>query len=191
VQLVLSEGEKTITRSYSISSDPSSSYFELCVKVISDGLGSSYVSQLPIGQEALFYGPLGKFVNNDAGTPMVCIATGVGLAPIMSIIEDELQNKQNTQPIQLLFGVRNESDIFWIDRLDHLASEFSNFSYQLTLSQPDALWGGLSGRVTEYMTQLRPEAHYFLCGNAEMVKEVRQKLVAKDITPRQIHFEIF
>jgi len=42
------------------------------------------------------------------------VATGVGISPMVGIIQDELINKKTTQPIHLLFGVRSEKDIFLI-----------------------------------------------------------------------------
>lgn len=191
VQLVVPKDGKEITRSYSISSIPTESYFELCVKVLPNGVGSTYLSIADINTEISFTGPLGRFINNDVDIPLTFVATGVGLAPIISIIEDELQNKKKIQPLRLIFGVRSEADIFWLERLENLKNNFVNFSYQLTLSQPSETWTGLRGRVTEYISGLDTNAHFFLCGSAEMVKDVRGQLLTSGVLNTNLHLEIF
>ena len=135
-------------RSYSIASHPASDEIELCVKLLPGGVGSTFFEQVTPETEIRFIGSRGRFVVGDSAEPLYFVATGAGLAPIMGMIADELINKKNTEPIELLFGVRSEEDIFWTDRLDALQKEYSNFHYRLTLSQPRSAWAGLSGRVS-------------------------------------------
>ncbi|MBP7992170.1 MAG: oxidoreductase, partial [Candidatus Magasanikbacteria bacterium] len=59
-----------------------------------------------------------------------------------------------------------------------------------TLSQPSENWKKTRGRVSEHLTLL-PEARYFICGNPEMVKDVRAQLLEKAVPVTNIHLEIF
>jgi len=120
------------------------------------------------------------------------VATGAGIAPIMSIINNQLDKKQNTQKIILLFGVRSQEDIFFVNYLEKL-NKYLNFSYQITLSRPDenGEWTGLRGRVTDHIEGDFVGHQIYLCGNATMVKDVREILINKKVEPKQIHFEIF
>lgn len=191
IQVLVPGAHKETPRSYSISSTPSNLELQLCVKLLPNGLASTYLNGLNVNDSIAVQGPLGRFTNDTIEHPLTFVATGVGLAPIMSIIEDELQAKKNQQPIELLFGVRSEADIFWVERLDALREQFSNFKYSLTLSQPSEMWSGLRGRVTEYISKLNFQSHFFLCGSADMVREVRTQLLEREVSTKNIHLEIF
>lgn len=192
IQLIVTESEPRIRRSYSISSTPESPYIELCIKLLPDGIGSAYVAARRVGDTLSFLGPQGKFVVNDHTAPITCVATGVGLAPIIGIIEDELVHQRNTSDINLIFGVRSEQDIFWMERLETLARDYANFHYTLTLSQPSTSWQSHTGRVTSHLPNSLPTPHHvFLCGSLDMVKDVRQHFTALGLPPTMIHFEIF
>jgi ferredoxin-NADP reductase len=182
---------KFVLRAYSVASHPGENSLEFCMKMLPGGRASAFFANATPDTPILFQGPNGKFTCSARDEALACVATGAGLAPIWGILSDELINKKNIQPIRLIFGVRGEGDVFWADRLDALRKQFSNFSYTLSLSQPEHGWQGPSGRVTEHLNTLSPRGRFFLCGSADMVKEVRAGLLAKDTPPANIHFEIF
>ncbi len=191
VQIVIPQGENSVFRSYSISSTPQEDYIELCVKLFPDGVGSNYFRSKEIGQEIILKDPAGRFVLDSVPEDVYFIATGTGLGPIMGIIRDELENKKNKNKLHLIFGIRHEKNIFWADRLDELQKNHSNFTYSLTLSQPEDSWTGLRGRVTEHLPADTSNLHAFLCGSADMVKTVREMLTTRGTEVSKIHFEIF
>ncbi len=191
IQIEVPQPNKTIFRSYSLSSAPQDEYFELCVKLYETGLASHLFNTLNIGEEISFKGPVGRFVLHSQDAEVHFIATGVGLAPIMGIIRDELLYKKNTHNMHLIFGVRHEKDIFWTTELDQLQQMHPNFTYSLTLSQPDKSWTGLRGRVTEHIPENTSTMDAFLCGSADMVQTVRDILRNRGTDPKHIHFEIF
>lgn len=206
-----------VFRSYSISSKPTSGYFELCVKVIENGLASNFLANLPEGNEIEFLGPIGNFgfkeqaqeqpeiqpqtqledpLNTKNRIPFF-IATGTGIAPLKSIIEDELA-KGNQQKMHLLFGVRHIKDIFYKDFFEKLSKEYQNFTFDLTLSRPeDESWaksGGKIGRVTDLLKTLELDPKNttaYICGLKEMVEETTRNLASKGVSKDQIHFERF
>ena len=182
-----------ILRPFSLSSAPADDELEFLLKVLPDGRASTYAANLRIGDNLRLEEPKGKFIIETAKPHLYFIATGAGLAPIMAMMRDELQNKKTDAEVRLLFGVRSEDDIFWADRLESLRSRYTNFSYTITLSQPKPNngWSGLRGRVTDHVLHHLVNHQFFLCGNAAMVKDMRQLLIGNGIEAAQIHFEIF
>ncbi len=176
-------------RSYSLSSIPTDQYLEFGVKLYDQGLASEYLQTLNVGDQVELKGSFGRFVNIHPD-PIVGVATGAGLVPIYGLLKHELQTKKNQVPLHLVFGVRSQADIFWLDRLEALSQAFSNFSFELTLSQPTPDWSGLTGRVTEHL-KIIPAARYFICGNPEMVKDARAQLLEQAVPVANIHLEIF
>lgn len=182
----------TVKRSYSIASSPSDPYLEFFIKVYPDGIASNHIKTMNIGDTLSMQGPLGRFTLDPEQTaPVQLVATGTGIAPMMGILQDALVYQGRTEPIHLLFGLRKEEDVFWVDRLDALSDAYPQFSYTLTLSQPSETWKGAQGRVTDHLTSLCSETQYFLCGSVEMVKDVRGMLMEASVPPQHIHFEIF
>lgn len=188
---LLVPGENTETpRSYSLSSTPNDDYLEFGIKLYENGVGSQYLNLAGIGDTVTLKGPFGRFVNKRIA-PLVGIATGVGLVPIMGIVRDELLNKKSTAPINIIFGVRTEADLFWLDELQALANDHANFAFEVTLSQPSEAWTGLRGRVTDHLTHTDSLTRYFMCGSPDMVKNVKTKLTRLGAEVSQLHFEIF
>ena len=181
IKLPQPEGEPLIMRSYSISSKPTKGQFELCIKLIEKGKGSNYLNSLKPGEEIEFIGPVGHFTfKTNPDKRVLLIGTGTGLAPLKSILEEQLPNNPD-QKFHLLFGVRHIKDLFYQDDLSALATQHENFTYITTLSQPESEdWvaqGGKEGRVTAYLEKLTPEnlqkTNAYICGLKNMVLQVQ------------------
>ncbi len=186
VQFQIQGNGAMVLRSYSISSPPSVDYLEFCIKVVAGGKGSEYLGKLQIGDVVFASQARGFFVCNENPLPKYFIATGVGLAPIIAMAE----NYRAGETIDLLFGVRNDEDLFWQERLEAAKLKNTKFNFRVTLSRGSEGWKGLKGRVTEYLI-IDKNGHYYLCGSMEMVKDVRNLLLKNGVNTKNVHFEIF
>lgn len=191
VQLVVPGLEKPVTRSYSLSSCPLDQNIALCVKLIPGGKASTYIANQNEGDAFTLKGPLGHFNIDEEANSHLFIATGSGIAPIISMIRDELERKNNTLPIRLIFGLRYEKDIILKSKLDELAKKYPNFEYKISLTRPESSWTGNCGRVTEYLSNFLPNEAYYICGNMEMVKDVREIILNSGVDAKKIRIEIF
>ncbi|MFA6105249.1 MAG: FAD-dependent oxidoreductase [Patescibacteria group bacterium] len=186
VQFKIPGGDTAVLRSYSISNSPDKSDLEFCIKILPTGKGSVWLASLEVGSEVEISAAKGYFTQNLPGNKYY-IATGVGLAPIMAMLESR---KETAEKLRLLFGVREEKDVFWKDRLANLKKENKNFDYILTVSRPGESWNGEKGRVTEHLN-VDLLSQYYICGNVQMVKDVRAYLLANGLNTKSIHMEIF
>lgn len=191
VQWEVPDGESMVLRSYSLSSTPADDFIEFCVKYVEGGKASEWIKSVSEGQELTFKGPQGRFVSSGEEEAIYFVATGAGLAPIIGMIADLLDNTSVKKPIVLLFGNRHAEDIIWQDRLADFADRYDNFTYQLCLSQPGDDWDGLSGHVTDHLGEDLIDKHFYLCGSLAMVKDVRIFLTKAGVDGKKIHFEIF
>ena len=182
--------EKMVMRQYSISSIPDTYRFELCVKQIPEGRASHhYFPSLTIGDQITFVGPAGRFTYVESHLPCVFIATGTGIAPFKSMLEDLWkQNKEN--PMTLIAGVRHEEDVLYAEQLMQ-AQQKHEFTYIPCVSRPKGTWTGYTGRVTSYLekTAAVQEAQYYICGNGSVIDDVKALLLAKGIPKEHIFFE--
>ncbi|MBT4056295.1 FAD-dependent oxidoreductase, partial [Candidatus Peregrinibacteria bacterium] len=193
------EDNKPLMRAYSIASRPGLDHFELCVKVIDQGKASNWLNSITDGKEIEHIDPAGAFTftPNPNKAPLF-IATGTGFAPIKAMIEDQLLNKQSQQKMHLIFGVRHIKDIFYKEIFDQLTQDYPNFTYDITLSQPeDPSWaqqGGKTGRVTDLLKTLQIDpatTETYICGLKPMIEETTQILKEKGLPEEAIHFEKF
>jgi len=196
VTIKIPNQEKLTMRAYSIASKPGMEHFELCIKAVEGGTASNWLSALQEDKDIEFIGPAGAFTfKTTPNKSVLLIATGTGIAPIKSILEDELVNKDSKQNFELIFGLRHVKDVFYQDPLEKLAQDFPNFKYSITLSRPeDESWAGLQGRVTDYMQNLEldPQStESYACGLKPMIEETTSLLQAKGLPEEAIHHEKF
>jgi CDP-4-dehydro-6-deoxyglucose reductase/ferredoxin-NAD(P)+ reductase (naphthalene dioxygenase ferredoxin-specific) len=89
-----------------------------------------------VGDAVEFEGPFGhSFLRRDHAGPIVAVAGGTGLAPMLSIVRTALQAPQH-RLLALYFGVRDEDDVYMEDTLGQLRHDHANFSYEVVLSAP-------------------------------------------------------
>lgn len=185
------EGD-TKPRSYSIASIPEDDHLLFLIKLLPEGLASNYVrTDSCVGTTIDMSDARGRFIVDQAAPSHLCIATGSGMAPIISMLRSELSIQRSSKEMILYFGVRQMTDLFWQKELATLAVEHPNFSYHITLSKPEKEWDGLRGRVTEHIGSHHAAHHAYLCGSAPMVMEVRKLLQLAGADAKHIHFEIF
>lgn len=187
----LIDDSKNVSRAYSISSKPNSKEFELCVEIIKGGQAGTYFSTFKEGQIVDFKGPFGMcYLKPENQNDLIMIATGTGIAPIKSIVDD-LIAKGDKRKIDILFGVRFEENIFYQELLNFY-SEHENINARISLSKPNDKWNGLKGRVTSHLPEFDwKNKDLYICGNGAMIREVRQFGLDQGLDKKQIHLEIF
>lgn len=163
--------------------------FDVVVDVTPMGPGSQFFLERNVGDTVDILAPLGTFHLIHPITPVVFIATGTGIVPFRTMIEEYLKSG-GMQKITLLWGLRHEDDIYWQKEFEEISSSHPNFRIILTLSQPSVNWQGKRGHVQEYIA-ITPDADYYLCGNKTMVSDIRERLAAAGVPETQVKFELF
>lgn len=190
------ETGELLSRAYSIASPPSETHvLRLNLEIVPQGKLTPLMEQWEVGAPVELQGPFGHFVvkSGSEKKTLLFVATGVGVAPFRSMIEDLLA-KSDSRELYLYFGVRSEEDIFYREVFEALARAHPNFHFMLTLSRPRDDWTGSTGRVTA----LLPHASFdpstteaYLCGGKPMIDDVKKILLDKGFPANQIHFEPF
>lgn len=191
VQVFIPHENDTKRTSYSISSSPQHTvFFELCVTIIQGGVSTSYIDTLKNGDTLKVMGPMGRFtLPEPPPRDIVFVATGSGIAPFRSMIND-LLHKQIPQTIYLLFGNRFEEDIIYRKEWEELAQKHPNFKVLFTLSRGG--WNGTRGYVQDCIQTFVPQLtnkDFYICGLVKMIEAVTQKLTSLGVPQTQIHFE--
>jgi len=144
VRLTAPDGYKA-QRSYSVSSSPepasNPTSIELAVELISDGEVSSYFHEaVELGDKIELRGPIGGHFTWSpiAAKPVVMIAGGSGIAPIMSMI----RHRSNAavikiSPMLLMFSARTEADILFSAELESIAVNDPDFNLIIALTRSE------------------------------------------------------
>jgi len=105
-------------RSYSIASAPDGARLELTVQRIADGEVSPYLTEiLAPGDPLELRGPIGGwFVWHPHSTPLLLLAGGSGIVPLMAMIRAHAAAKSDA-PIRLIYSVRTPADAIYAPEL--------------------------------------------------------------------------
>jgi NAD(P)H-flavin reductase/ferredoxin len=109
-----------------------------------------------LGGPLQLHGPYGTFgLPEGAARPLLCLAGGSGLAPILAILRQALP-AGFAPPVRLILSVRDRTEAFALEVLHALARRHASFSYLVTLTrespaEPGAGWR--HGRVPEWLGQ--------------------------------------
>jgi ferredoxin-NADP reductase len=186
-------------RSYSISSAPEDPRVSITVERIEDGEVSTYlVDELRDGDQLELRGPIGGWFTWEAsdGGPLLLIAGGSGLAPLMAMIRHRAAAGSDVLT-RLLVSARGADDLLYARELEELtaADPALEPSFTLTRSPPEG-WTGYARRVDlEMLRQVafdpteRPRT--FVCGPTGFVEHVAELLVALGHDPARVKTERF
>jgi NAD(P)H-flavin reductase len=192
------DGSGNTRRSYSIASSPSDTGgIELLVKLVPGGLGSALFRDLEVGHELHGTGPMGFFVNElRHGGDVVYAATGTGLAAALPMVQETLARPNEHGRVILYWGMRTASELYWLDRLERLAHPRLELHVCLSRATDVPRGGPLRrGRITSPVLAVVPTLAspiVYLVGNGDMVKELKDELVALGLDRRrQVRTEVF
>ncbi len=195
VQVKIPTGPEIDYRAYSMSSCPDDhDRIEINVKLIPDGLGSTYIHSLAVGEPLDFSGPYGDFfLRQDSHRDIICVAGGVGLAPIKSILLHWDRHDMN-RTLWLFYGARSTTDLYDHEEFVDLAARKTGLKYYPALSEPDDDWSGKTGFIHSVIENELPgdiSGEAYLCGPPIMIDAVTAALITKGVPEERIWYDKF
>lgn len=175
----LGDKEKNVAyKSYSIANIPNNDG-ELVLYITNTGSGTSQWihHDLQIGDRLKIHGPYGTFIGNPtAETPVLCLAQGSGLAPIMSLASAALMRGGFKYPATVLFSAKTKADVFERGWFKFLETKFRNFRFNVTYTQAEYP-GEKYGRIQKILPELYKDlSNYsvYIAGSPAFVEENKQ-----------------
>lgn len=185
-----------IKRSYSIANAyEQNAILTFFVKKYENGLMSNYFfNKANVGDLLRIEGPLGSFfLRENEKENIVFLATGTGIAPIKSILENlEKSLKHNVNKNMWLFvGARFEDDLFWNP------SEFENnlnLKYIPVLSRASKIWQGERGYVQDVVLKINiplSNTQVYACGSNKMIEAAKKILIDSGLSKNYFFSDVF
>jgi nitric oxide dioxygenase len=206
-------------RQYSLSDKPSPDYYRISVKreaglpanepeaVVHPGYISNVLHDLRSEGDVLSVShPAGEFFLDpevDTESPVVLISAGVGLTPMISILNTLLQTG-STRPISFIHGARNTSVQAFGDHVRDVAEQHSNVTTSFFIGAPkdeqdvEGVHYQHTGRVklealdrSKNLFLENSQTRYFICGPEGFMSSMEKQLLDFGVGQDRIKMEAF
>ena len=200
---------RTLTRCYSLSDSPTPHQYRVTIKRVvapaepagvADGAASNFFhDHVHAGNTLQVRAPGGHFyLDADSATPVVLIAGGIGITPMMSMLRWCAQH-QPQRLVTLFYGVRNSAEQAYKAALEDMAGQLPQLRLQVVYSRP--LPGDTLGVDYQHpghvdlalLKQTLPHGthQFYICGPTAMLESLVPGLSAWGVASADIHFEAF
>ncbi|MBL8199048.1 MAG: ferric reductase-like transmembrane domain-containing protein [Chromatiales bacterium] len=145
-----------------------------------------HFAELAPGTGVAIDGPHGSFVLPPGDGPVLLVAGGAGIAPMVGILADAAA-QNDRRPFRLLYAARSQKAVVDAERLDALRARLDlSISFLLREGPLDM------PHIRELLAGIRPDtAVAMLCGPARMMEIAADALLAAGMLPDAIHYERF
>lgn len=194
---LLKENGAPVWRAYSMTSATWDEHLEFYSIVVPDGAFSSRLAQLSVGDEVMIERTANGFFTTDRfadGRDLWMLGTGTGLAPYLSILQDE-STWQRFDRLILVHCARLAEDLAYRDEIAALrqhplwAAQGHKLIYQPVVTRETAP-GALHARIPELIRQGGLEAavglpfsdadsRFMICGSPDMVRDTHKALMER------------
>jgi len=199
IEVNIPEISDPVRSTYSLSNGPNEDFYRITVKREPKGIASRYLhDQLEPGAIINCRPPSGEFVLNCNKCPLVLVSAGVGITPMMSILQ-KVANEPGDRSILFVHGARDRVHHPLVQEVRELAAQRENIGVHFAYSQPgpdDQLVtdydsrGRIDGALMAQLTD-NSDAHYFICGPAAFMGALQTDLQNQGVAAEHIHTESF
>lgn len=177
---------------FSITSSPTvKDYQEFSIKKC--GCVTEWLHQMDVEQQITIRGPYGRpFPVDDEllGKDLLFIAGGVGLAPLHSVINYVLDNREKYGKVDIVYGSRSKDDLLDLPEIQSSWMDPKNkMDVHLTIDRPQEGWDGHVAFVPTYVKELdfTPDKTVLVCGPPIMIKFVLEALTELGFEKTQVY----
>jgi CDP-4-dehydro-6-deoxyglucose reductase/ferredoxin-NAD(P)+ reductase (naphthalene dioxygenase ferredoxin-specific) len=183
---------KSPVRSYSMASQPGAPELVFHIRVVPDGQASGHVDKaLKVGDFVEVQGPFGDaYWDGRKDAPLLLLAGGTGLAPMMSVLDAAIRDGQAAEHIHLYHGVRSGRDLYALEHLQDWADEHG-FRFVPVLLEGE---GHRKGHLHEALAEDFPDlssAHIYTAGPPPMVEAIQALAVARGASGDRVRADAF
>ena len=155
--------------------------FELLIRRV--GRLTNLVTRLRAGDVLYVRGPYGRRVDWSAfaGSNIVLIAGGLGLAPLRPFVRRALARREEFRRIDIAVGARSPEELLFRADIAAWAARRDDVHVGVTVDAASDGWSGRIGVITTLFDDLRTDiedAYAFICGPPVMYRHAIRRLLA-------------
>ncbi len=178
------DGER---RSFSMANLPGDGQIELVIKRYPGGRFSGLLgSGVQVGSSLSLTGPYGSLRVRESSRPILMIAGGSGMAPIVSLLR-ALSDAGCPRPVRFFYGSRTQDDLFWVSEIEALGSALPDFRFIPVVG------GFVHEAVDEFLAgaDAPPDPDVYMCGPPPMVEAAEAMLAGRGVDEQRIFVDKF
>ncbi len=188
-----------VVRTYTVSdSGPKDGCYRISVKREPEGTASKFLhDQIAVGSEINVRAPGGDFYLTDGDAPLVLLAGGVGITPLLAMV-NHLTEQNSDRPVYLFHAVLNGHVQAFASHLADLDRDFANVTLKVAMDAPaETDSPDITGRLSiDVLKKHMPagtldQAAVFMCGPVPFMKALYQGLRDAGLARDQINYEFF
>ena len=177
---------------FSITSSPTNKlYQEFSIKMC--GTLTEYLHSMEVGDQITVRGPYGNNFPVEGedikGKNLLFVAGGIALAPLRSVINYVMDNRENYGTVDILYGSRSADDLVQRKEIEEVWSKIPGVNIHLTIDREQEGWDGHVGFVPSYLKELNFDTNrtVLLCGPPIMIKFCLQALEEMGFAKEQVY----
>ena len=179
----LSSGLSRESHPYTVCDMSTKGGITIMVKSLGD-YTSKLHQKLEAGATALLEGPYGRFDYRKGKKKQVWLGGGVGITPFISWANDLKRTPQSAVDVHLYYCVNSEAEATHIHVFKDLEKQMESFSVNLVRAD-------VEGFINPGEIPRISEKEIFICGPAEMRKDLLPKMRKLGVPKHSIHYEDF
>ncbi|WP_370979534.1 NO-inducible flavohemoprotein [Agaribacterium sp. ZY112] len=195
IELKPQTSDYTEVRQYSLSDAANQSSYRISVKRESEpneGIVSNYLhDSIHVGSHVKLTPPTGDFFLQETHKPIVLISAGVGITPMMAMLE-HLHKQNHSESVTFLHACDNEKQHSFQDRVKTICLkhkwEHHTWYWESSIQNSHVHTG-----LMNFNDIQRPlsDSIYYLCGPLGFMKFAKDSLSDLGVKEQNIHYEIF
>jgi uncharacterized protein len=208
-RLPIAGNSRPLVRCYSLSDRPREDFYRCTIKRIAPPIGSSdlpagrgsshFHDRVKVGDVLEVRAPSGTFfIDLLSKEPIVLIGAGIGVTPLVSMLE-AVVHAGRPREIHVLLGFQNGEQHPFKESLSRIAHAHRDVRLHISYSAPrkeDTLYRDYNhvGRMTiERVRAILPSNNYrfYVCGPGAMMESLVPALWAWGVPESHVHFEAF
>ncbi|MBV9492008.1 MAG: MOSC domain-containing protein [Verrucomicrobia bacterium] len=187
-----------LLRSYSMSGAPGAPVYRVSIKLLGNGVASSFLHHTNPGDVLEVSAPRGTFTLRSGHGPVVFLSGGIGATPVLAMLH-ALASTGSPREVWWLHGARNRAEHPFAREARGLVQVLARGRSYIVYSNPepeDQLGqdydspGHLNVPLLDRLRVTR-NADFYLCGPPSFLRSFTAGLAAWGVDPARIHVEAF
>ena len=183
-------------RQYSLSNAPGEGHYRITVKAEGtppspEGKVSNHLHLAKLGDVVWVQPPTGDFTIKHPDNPLVLIAGGVGVTPLLSMLLHRIKTREEVSDTVFIVCCKDKAHHVMADELRRLSAQHGFQYYVSYETGSDADHQGYLNQAVLSQWLKQPDADVYFCGPKPFMTAVNTQLLEMGYTDTQLHYEVF
>lgn len=177
--------EEEKSRVFSIASEPAETRLPMFATRTTGSKFKEYIENADEGTEVKIEAPFGNFTLSKDNSPVVFIASGIGITPVRSVLEDA-DGKKMSRRLVVVYSSESESDAVFMDDITEFSDDNGNVEFHPVISDEIN-----SSKISEILGEDLKKATFYLSGPPKAVASLRKELNELGVDSKKVFLESF